>query len=132
MTSNKWVQQRLVFPARAARSARAPLPAAATTPAPSLAREPTSQQRLSIHRYIKRVLGKRPLGKAQAAKLNIHSWSTGERLHYFTEGRFLKELYADSLVLAPLEPRTGKGRAPTTRAPGVQVSTGRTVPVART
>jgi hypothetical protein len=67
------------------------------------------------------MLVKRPLGKAQSAKLDIHSWSTTERLHFLAEGRFLKELYDDSLVLAPLEPRARKVRAHTTTGPGEAV-----------
>jgi hypothetical protein len=57
------------------------------------------------------------LGRVRAAKLNIHSWSTTERLRLFTDGRYLKELWEDSVVLAPLEPRARKARVPTTTSP---------------
>ena len=35
-----------------------------------------------------RVLVRRPLGRVRSAKLNIHSWSTTERLRLFTDGRY--------------------------------------------
>jgi hypothetical protein len=57
------------------------------------------------------------LGKARAAKLNIHNWSTAERLRLLTAGRFLQELWNDSLVLAPFQPRAGKAPAPTMTRP---------------
>jgi hypothetical protein len=61
-----------------------------------------------------RVLARRPLGKVRRSKLNIHDWSTATRLCFLTEGRFLKELWDDSLVLYPLGPQ-----APQTRKPKV-------------
>jgi hypothetical protein len=71
-----------------------------------------------------RVLVRRPLGRVRAAKLNIQSWSTTERLRLFTEGRYLKELWEDSVRLGAVgapgregpsthhdEPRRGRPRA---------------------
>lgn len=46
------------------------------------------------------------------AKLNIHDWSTVDRLRFLTEGRFLKELWEDSIALYPPEPQTSQTRNP--------------------
>ena len=59
-----------------------------------------------------RVLVRRPLGKVRKDKLNIHDWSTAKRLGFLVEGRFLKELWEDSLELYPLEPQASQTRNP--------------------
>ena len=66
-----------------------------------------------------RVLVRRPLGKARMTKLNINNWNTVQRLRHFGEGRFLAELWSDSLALAPLERRPGAPRAPPSTEPEV-------------
>jgi hypothetical protein len=55
-----------------------------------------------------RVLVRRPFGRTRSAKLNIHSWSTSERLRL---QRFFKERWDDRLVLAPFVPRATTRRS---------------------
>ena len=60
-----------------------------------------------------RVLVRRPLGRVRKGKLNIHDWSTAVRLRFLIEGRFLKELWDDSVALYPLGPQAPQARRPT-------------------